>query len=121
MGCGFASSDDIALDPIAHTISHLDGKSLFLARIDGEPAGAAAANITDAIGLVNGASTRPDYRRRGIQQALLAARINHVAGRCEAMAVTSSPGSASERNIQRFGFSLLHTKAIMIRTASETP
>jgi hypothetical protein len=115
MARGFANKDEIGLDPIAHTVSHLPGKLLFLARIDGTAIGAAAAQISDSVGLVNGASTRVGYRRRGAQQALLAARINHLAGGCELMTVTSSPGTHSERNIQRFGFQLLHTKPILIR------
>lgn len=115
LGRGFASDDTIPIDPIADTVSLVPGKSLFLARIDGEPAGAAAAHVRDSIGLVNGAATRLGYRGRGVQQALLAARINHVATKCELMTVGTSPGSDSERNVQRFGFQLMHSKAIMIR------
>jgi GNAT superfamily N-acetyltransferase len=115
LGRGFASDDTIPIDPIADTVSHLPEKLLFLARIEGEAAGAAAAHVRDSIALVNGAATRPGFRGRGVQQALLAARINHVAGACELMTVITSPGSDSERNVQRFGFRLLHTKAIMIR------
>ena len=114
IGRGFANDDEIPLDPIAETISRLPGKLLFLARIGGGAVGAAAANVRDGIGLVNGAATRAGYRRRGVQQALLAARINHLAGECEHLVVTATPGTASERNIQRFGFQLLHTKPILI-------
>jgi len=115
MGRGFANSDEIGLDPIAETSSQLPDKLRFLAHIEGEAGGAAAAQICDGIGLVNGASTRVGYRRRGIQQALLAARVNHLAGKCELLTVTSTPGAASERNIQRFGFQLAHTKPVLLR------
>jgi hypothetical protein len=115
IGRGFADREDIGLDPIAHTMSRMPSKLRFLARIDGEPAGAAAAVPHDSVALINGASTRVGFRKRGVQQALLAARIDHLAGRSEIMTVSSSPGSASERNIARLGFQVAYTTPILLR------
>lgn len=63
-----------------------------------------------------GLSVLPQYRRRGVQQALIAARL---AAAAEAGAVVatigSRPGVATERNARRLGFQVGYTKAILVR------
>jgi GNAT superfamily N-acetyltransferase len=58
----------------------------------------------------------PAFRRRGVQSALLAARVaDATAAGCDLAAVTAQPGSPSHRNVQRRGFDLLYTRAVLIR------
>jgi GNAT superfamily N-acetyltransferase len=58
----------------------------------------------------------PSYRRRGVQQALIAARLR-AASDAGATVVTISalPGVATERNARRMGFQVAYTKAVLIR------
>src|SRR5204863_1719207 len=52
---------------------------LYLARIDGTPAAAAKLFLYDKVGYFADASTRPEYRGRGLQTALLRHRAAFAA------------------------------------------
>jgi GNAT superfamily N-acetyltransferase len=92
------------------------GSQTYLARIDGAPAGAAGLRITGGIAQLTGAGTLPACRRRGVQSALLAARLADAASAgCDLAVVTTQPGSPSQANSQRAGFDLLYTRAVLLR------
>jgi hypothetical protein len=56
------------------------------------------------------------HRRRGIQTALLSARLaDAAAAGCDIAVVTTQPGSKSQQNVQRQGFDLLYTRAVLIK------
>ena len=58
----------------------------------------------------------PEFRRRGIQQALIAARLNYAAARGARLAtIGSRPGAGTERNVRRMGFATAYTKPVMVR------
>jgi ribosomal protein S18 acetylase RimI-like enzyme len=82
----------------------------------GEIAGGGGLRLVDGIAQMAGAATVPAHRRRGIQAALTAARLSAAgdAG-CEVAVVTTQPGSTSQRNVQRRGFDLLYTRAVLVR------
>ena len=69
----------------------------------------------DGICQLCGAATLPDHRRHGVQSAMLARRLDDAtrAG-CEVAVVTTLPGSKSQQNVQRLGFDLLYTRAILV-------
>jgi GNAT superfamily N-acetyltransferase len=91
------------------------GARHYLALVDGVPAGAASMSIQDGFAQFS-AGTAPAFRRRGVQSALLAARVaDAAAAGCELALVTVQPGSRSQRNVQRRGFDLLYTRAILVR------
>jgi GNAT superfamily N-acetyltransferase len=91
------------------------GARHYLALVDGVPAGAASMNIRDGFAQFS-AATAPAFRRRGVQSALLAARVaDATAAGCELALVTVQPGSRSQRNVQRRGFDLLYTRAVLVR------
>jgi predicted GNAT family acetyltransferase len=72
--------------------------------------------IVDGIAQLTGAATVPAQRRRGVQTALLTARLaDAVAAGCDLAVVTTSPGSRSQHNVQRNGFDLLYTRAVLRR------
>jgi len=93
-----------------------EGFSCFLARRDGKPAGAAALRVWEDVATLCGAATRPEHRRHGIQSALLSARLRAArdAG-CDLAVVTTQPGSKSQENVERHGFELLYSRAVLKR------
>ncbi|HEY0970327.1 MAG TPA: GNAT family N-acetyltransferase [Gemmatimonadales bacterium] len=87
------------------------GTHCFLAEIDGEGAGAGSVAIHDGVALLSGASTVPRFRGRGVQNALLHARLAHArALGCDLAAMGALPGSASQRNAERQGFRIAYTR-----------
>ncbi len=72
--------------------------------------------IRDGVALLFSASTRFQFRKRGVQTALITARLQAAAhAGCDLAMVLTTPGSASERNIQRAGFRVAYTKPTMIQ------
>ena len=60
------------------------------------------------------ARRRSEGRRRGVQTSLLSARLADAgAAGCDIAVVTTQPGSKSQQNVQRQGFDLLYTRAIL--------
>lgn len=87
------------------------GAHCFLAELDGEPAGAGSVAIHDGVAVLAGASTVPRFRGRGVQAALLQARLAHaLAQGCDIAAMGALPGSASQRNAERKGFRIAYTR-----------
>jgi GNAT superfamily N-acetyltransferase len=90
------------------------GARLYLAEIDGRPAGAASVRFADGIAQLTGAGTRPPYRRRGVQRALTVARLLDArAEGCDLASVTVQPGSPSHASTQRAGFDLAYSRAVL--------
>jgi ribosomal protein S18 acetylase RimI-like enzyme len=88
----------------------------YLAFFDGAPAGASALSLHDGIAGLFGASTLPEFRRRGIQRELILARIEEAfKGGCEFALTFALPGSSSERNILRNGFRVAYTRTKFTR------
>ncbi len=85
--------------------------SCFLAECDGQPAAAGLLCVNDGVALLAGASTRPEMRRRGAQNALLDARLDFArAAECDVAMMCARPGSASQRNAERQGFRIAYTR-----------
>lgn len=94
------------------------GATAYVALCDGVVAGGAMMRVAGSIAQLAGAATAPAYRRRGVQAALLATRLREAAGTgCEIAVVTTAPGSKSQHNVQRRGFQLLYTRAILVKPA----
>ncbi len=92
----------------------------FLARIDGEPAGATSMEIFEHEGgracAFWGTTVLGPFRRQGVQQALLAHRLVHARERgCTLAFIESKPGIATERNAARFGFGLCYVRLCMAK------
>jgi GNAT superfamily N-acetyltransferase len=83
----------------------------FLALVNGTPAGGAALGIHEGVAIVNGASTLPQYRNRGIQTALLQTRLAYAAEKgCDLAMTNTGPGTLSQRNVERQGFRVAHSR-----------
>ncbi|PNY82062.1 GNAT family N-acetyltransferase [Deinococcus koreensis] len=88
-------------------VARAPGARLFVARLEGEPAGSGALGIKGDVAALYGMSTRPEFRQRGVQLALLAGRLRAAAASGATLAtVFTTPGTGSERNIVRAGFVL---------------
>lgn len=92
------------------------GFQRYLLLVDDAPAGAASLRIDDGLAQLCGAATLPQFRRRGIQAALLRSRLAEArhAG-CDLAVVTTQPGSKSQANAMRQGFSLLYTRLVLVK------
>jgi GNAT superfamily N-acetyltransferase len=86
----------------------LPGVTALVAVLDGTPVGAASVMVLGSTAMLGGAATLPAFRRRGVQRALIEARLA-VATRagCKLAIVTADPGSSSGRNVERTGFQLI--------------
>jgi GNAT superfamily N-acetyltransferase len=117
-GQGFADSDDASDEfvRLAMPFFHAEGTRCFLARVAGEPAGACVMTTRDGVAFLFGTSTRPSFRGRGVQTALLRRRLAEgVAAGCDLALVATLPGSVSARNVERAGFRIAYTKVSFIR------
>lgn len=95
---------EVLLEPIAGTTAVYGGP--------GEP-----FNKIAGLGF-SGAATVPAHRRQGVQSALLRARLVDAAAQGRDLAVvTTEPASKSQLNVQRAGFALLYSRAILRRVA----
>jgi GNAT superfamily N-acetyltransferase len=99
--------------PNAHT---------FLAYLDDEAVGCGSMQVVDDIAWLGGAATVPAFRKRGVQAALVAYRLQLASELgCELAAVTALSNGPSARNIVRLGFPHTHTQVVVEqRPASAT-
>jgi GNAT superfamily N-acetyltransferase len=118
---GFAGHNGpLAADDINRVLATIGlqrpGAAGYTAWIDDQAAGAGAMAIMGDVAVLYSASTLPAFRRRGVQTALLRARIDAAArAGCAWITVMAEPESKSARNIQRAGFVQAYTRLIVWR------
>jgi hypothetical protein len=86
--------------------------------LDGELAGIGGGMQPAKGGIATfyGGCTLPDARQRGLHAAMLYQRLRRVAeAGCSMVLVACTPGSDSERNLQRHGFTLAYYKRTYTR------
>jgi ribosomal protein S18 acetylase RimI-like enzyme len=91
---------------------------LFVAESGGELAAVGAGLISPEHKMVAffGAATRIKFRGRGLQTALIGARLNAaVEAGCTLAVTVTRGGTTSQRNAERLGFTVQYTKAVMVR------
>ena len=89
----------------------------YLARIDGKPAAAAKLFVKDGVGLFPDAATRPEFRGRGLQTALLRHRAAVAAqAGAELTYSLAAFGSTSHHNMERIGMRVLCSRLIFTRS-----
>ena len=88
----------------------------YVALRDGVIAGGASFRMAEGVAQLTGAATAPSHRRRGLQSALLSTRLaDAAAAGCDIAVVTTQPASKSQQNVQRRGFDLLYTRAVLAK------
>ncbi len=100
-------------------IYQAEGAILFVAEIGGQTVACAAGLIIPEHRIVAlfGAGTLPEFRRRGLQTALLRRRMEAAqkAG-CEYAVIVTLGGTTSMRNAQRLGFQVAYSKATLMKS-----
>ena len=92
------------------------GTDNFLALVDGRVAGAAGCSTRSGLVSLFGTSVLPSFRQRGIQQALMVARLERGRSLGADLAdITSRPGIPTERNADRLGFQLGYVRIALVK------
>ena len=100
----------------------LPGWRLYVAAVGGAPAAFGALFVSGGVGSLGGAATAPRFRGRGCQSALIRRRIADAAsGGCDLIAAQATPGSSSQRNMERAGLRVAYTKAVWSRREPRFP
>jgi GNAT superfamily N-acetyltransferase len=90
----------------------------FVATVDGQPAGCGTGLVIreQRVFALGGAGTLAEFRGRGLQTALLRARLA-AAGKagCEYAVVVTQGGTTSQRNAERLGFRVAYSKVTLIK------
>jgi len=91
----------------------------YLAFLNGELAGTASLRIHGSVAQLTGSATLPAQRRRGVQAALVAARLEEAGARGADLAVImTAPGSQAQANVMKHGFALAFARAILVLPAT---
>lgn len=119
-GTGAGTADNFARDEIVNTMAEtlsVPSMRSYSVHIDGAWAGGGSMRIDPAgVAQLCGSATEPSLRRRGVQSALLAARLAEAASLgCDVAVLTTQPGSQSQQNAQKQGFALLYARAILLK------
>lgn len=87
----------------------------YVVELDGKPAGAGASYVQDRVLAIVGTATLPEFRRRGVQHALVRQALQDGVARADLATATVEPGSTSQRTFERLGFRVLYTRTIFVR------
>jgi GNAT superfamily N-acetyltransferase len=88
----------------------------YVAYVGDEVAGAGGCGSRHGVTSLFGTSVLPRFRRRGIQQALMAVRLERALALGSDLAdITSHPGIPTERNAGRLGFRLAFVRPVLVR------
>ncbi|CAN5320273.1 hypothetical protein BH10ACI3_BH10ACI3_27890 [soil metagenome] len=83
----------------------------WIAELDGKSISTVMLFIHGDVAMLAGASTIPEGRNNGAQSALLAARLKFAAEKgCTLAIMGAAPGSQSQKNAQKNGFSIAYTR-----------
>lgn len=95
---------------------HTSSSHYFFASLGGAVAGAGATDIHQGAAYFFATSTLPASRRRGVQAALILARLAAAqAAGCDLCFTRTAAGSSSQRNLERCGFRVAYSRASMIK------
>ena len=90
----------------------------YLAYVGKEVAGAGGCGTRHGVTSLFGTSVLPRFRRRGIQQALMAVRLERALELgSELSDITSHPGIPTERNAGRLGYRLAFVRPVLVKRA----
>jgi GNAT superfamily N-acetyltransferase len=100
----------------AIAMASIPAVSCWLARAEGRIAGGGALVFHNGLALICGDGTLPEFRSRGVQTALLRARLDHARrSGCDLAVICTQPGSSSQRNAERQGFQVVYARTLMGR------
>ena len=83
----------------------------YIAELEGKAIATGMLFIFDDVCMLAGASTIPEGRNHGAQNALLEDRLRFAASKgCKLAIMATAPGSQSQRNAQKNGFQIAYTR-----------
>jgi GNAT superfamily N-acetyltransferase len=86
----------------------------FLGLVDGAAAAGGVVALYRDVATLFGTSTLPAFRGRGLQTALIRARLAYAAAAgCSLATVNTVPGSISQRNAELQGLCVVYTRALL--------
>ncbi len=114
---GFMERDDWSeLDPPISVSLEMADAWGFLAFVEGEPAGGGMLGIVDGVALLSGDGVPPRFRGRGLQKALVQARLAFARERgCDVACASTAPATASQRSYEACGFRAAYPKVELAR------
>ena len=96
-------------------MARAEGSVPWLAFENGHPVGVALSSAEGGVAWLSGAGVLPPSRGRGLQGALVRARLGWAAARgCDVAASATEPGTASQRTLERCGFRVAYPKAVLV-------
>lgn len=96
-------------------LAHPDAYA-FGAYVDGLCAGGGVLDVQGDVACLWGAAVLPDYRRRGIQRAMITHRVRIAAAAgAKTIVIEAAAGGPTQRNAERLGFRLAYTRALVFR------
>jgi hypothetical protein len=99
------------LKGIGQISSRTEGGRPFIAELDGQAIATGGFQMYGDVCILAGASTIPESRRQGAQNALLAARLQYARENgCNFAMMCAMPGSQSQKNAQKNGFAIAYTR-----------
>lgn len=114
---GFRNEKNAAvLEKLTRRVIEHACSSSWIVRLDGDVCAATQMACRGDVACMFATSVLPEFRGRGIQRALIDARIEH--GResgARFVCIHSAPGIATERNARRAGMELVYAKAVLER------
>ena len=106
--------EDAAEDLLA--IPRAEGSACFAALDGTSIVAVAVVSAHQGVASLSGAGVLPAWRGRGLQLALVQARLAWAAAHgCDLAASAVDPGGASQRTLERAGFRVAYPKAVMVR------
>jgi GNAT superfamily N-acetyltransferase len=113
---GFAGADEVPEELMTAVSLVAPGTACFLADAAGKPAAGAAMGSYNSVAFLFGDATLTGARGRGLQSALINARLAAAAAAgCNLAVACVLPGSVSHRNYLRAGFQLLYMRVNVLR------
>ncbi len=83
----------------------------FVAELDGTVVGAASLHVHHHVGWLRAGSVLPAFRGRGVQRAMIEARVGHaVRIGCDLAGGSATAGGSSARNLERVGGRVVATR-----------
>jgi GNAT superfamily N-acetyltransferase len=106
-------NDDVQVNVDA--LSH-PGASAFVALVNDHCVGVGMVEVEGSHASLWGAAVMPEYRRLGVQRALLEARLQYAVDSGATLAfVETDSGGPTHRNAARLGFTLAYSRAVLVR------
>jgi GNAT superfamily N-acetyltransferase len=114
---GFFERDEVSALELRIFEMMFRSSTALISEIDEQPAGGGAFAVQDGIALFFSDATLPAARGKGVQPALIQARLALAAEQeCDLAMASTIPGSLSQRNYERLGFQVVYTRVMLVKT-----